>query len=157
MRQYLDTKYFISRDGDVLNSKTGKFLKNHDNGSGYRKVTLTTNGEQSQKYIHTLVALTYIPLEKDKKQVNHKDGNKLNNNINNLEWVNNSENQKHAHKIGLKKNGNELWNGKFSKEDIDKIKELKKEGVLQYKIAKIMNTTNGTISSILTGKRYKYI
>jgi hypothetical protein len=157
MRQYLDTKYFIGSDGTVLNSKTGRRLKDQDNGKGYRKITLTINGKQIQTYVHILVALTYLPLQKDKKQVNHKDGNKLNNDVSNLEWVSNSENQIHAHKNGLKPNGNKLWNGKFSKEDIEKIKKLKADGILQYKIAEIMNTTKGTISQILTNKRYRYV
>lgn len=94
MRQYLDTKYFISENGEVLNSKTGRFLKNQDNGKGYRKITLTINGKPYQTYVHSLVALTYCPLQKGKKQVNHIDGNKSNNHFSNLEWVNNSENQK---------------------------------------------------------------
>jgi ribosomal protein L11 len=74
-----------------------------------------------------------------------------------LEWVTNSENQIHAHKNGLKANGNKLWNGKFSKEQIEQIKKLKKSGMLQYKIAELMKTTKGTISEILSNKRYKYV
>jgi len=157
MRRYLDTKYFVGNDGTILNSKTGLRLKHQDNGNGYKKVTLSINGRQIQKYVHVLVATEYLPLLKDKKQVNHKDGNKSNNNLINLEWVNNSENQIHAHKTGLKNNGNNLWNGKFSEEDIQKIKSLKNDGVLQYKIAEIMSTTKSTISEILNNKRYKYI
>ena len=150
-------RIFISKDGKVLNSKTGRFLKNQNNGNGYEKITLTIDGVQYQKLIHRLVAELYIPKLKDKNQVNHINGIKSDNRVENLEWCNNSENQIHAHLNGLKGNGKALWNGKFSKEDIDKIKRLKKEGVLQYKISDIMNTTKGTISSILTGKRYKYI
>lgn len=152
--QYLNSKYFVYENGDVINSNTNKIIKQQDNGNGYKKVTLTINGVQIQKYVHRLVGELFL-LNKS-IQINHKDGDKSNNNVSNLEWVTNSENQIHAHKIGLKKNGNQLWNGKFSKDDIEKIKQLKKDGVLQYKIAEIMGTTKGTISSILTGKRYKY-
>jgi hypothetical protein len=157
MRRYLTTKYFISNDGKVLNSKTGRFLKNQNNGNGYEKITLTIDGIQCQKLIHRLVADLYIPRVKNKNQVNHINGIKNDNRVENLEWCNNKENQIHAHINGLKQNGNGLWNGKFSKEDIEKIKTLKNNGVLQYKIAEIMNTTKGTISSILNGKRYKYL
>lgn len=155
MKRYKETKYLVDKNGSIYNENTKRQLKPQNNGNGYLKVTLTINGKQIQKYVHRIVAETYL-INKS-IQVNHKDGDKGNNNVSNLEWVTNSENQIHAHKIGLKKNGNELWNGKFSKEDIEKIRRLKKEGVLQYKIAELMNTTKGTISSILTGKRYKYI
>lgn len=156
MRQYLTTKYFVSKDGKVLNSKTGRFLKNQNNGNGYEKITLTIDGIQCQKLIHRLVAELYIPKIKFKNQVNHINGIKSDNRVENLEWCNNAENQIHAHLNGLKGNGNLLWNGKFSKEDIEKIKNLKKDGILQYKIAEIMNTTKGTVSEIINGKRYKY-
>ena len=155
MKRYLNTMYLISIDGRIFNEKTGKELKQYDNGNGYLKLTLTIDGKQVQKLSHRIVAETYL-IDKS-TQVNHKDGNKKNNYIENLEWVTNSENQIHAHKNGLKKNGNELWNGKFSKEDIENIRLLKKDGILQYEIAKIMHTSNSTISSILTHKRYKYI
>lgn len=155
MRRYLDTKYLVSIDGRIFNENTGRELKQQRNGNGYLKVTLTVNGKQVQKLSHRIVAETYL-INKS-IQVNHKDGNKSNNHVDNLEWVTASENQIHAHKTGLKPNGNALWNGKFSKEDIDDIKNLAKNGMLQYKIASKYNTTKGTISEILSGKRYKYI
>ena len=149
-------KYWINGQGRIYNDKTCKYLKCQDNGNGYKKITLTLKGVQIQRYIHRLVAISFIPNPLDLPEVNHKDGNKANNNYTNLEWVNNSENQIHAHKTGLKPNGNKLWNGKFSEDDIIKIKLLKDEGVLQYKIAELFNTTKSTISEILSGKRYRY-
>ena len=155
MKRYLNTKYLVSKEGKIFNEKTGGELKQQKNGNGYLKVTLTIDGKQIQKLSHRIVAETYL-INKS-IQVNHKDGNKSNNNINNLEWVTNSENQIHAHKNNLKKNGNELWNGKFSKEQINEIKNLKKIGMAQYKIAEKMGASKSTISEILNGKRYKYI
>lgn len=155
MRQYLTTKYFISKDGKVLNSKTGRFLKNQNNGNGYEKITLTINGIQCQKLIHRLVADLFIPKIKGKNQVNHINGIKNDNRLENLEWCNNSENQIHAHLNGLKPNGNSLWNGKFVKQDLNKIKELESLGMKRYLIAKEMKCSKSTISDILNGKRYK--
>ena len=154
MKRYLDTNYFIFENGDVINQKTNKKLKPQNNGNGYLKVTLTIDGKQVQKYVHRLVAELYL-LDKS-IQVNHIDGDKSNNHISNLEWVTNSENQKHAHKIGLKKNGNELWNGKFSKENIDTIKKMDLQGVKRKDIAIHFNCSKSTISDILNGKRYLY-
>lgn len=155
MKRIGSSKYLISQDGFVLNEKTGRKLKAQNNGNGYLKVTLTIKGVQIQKYIHRLVAELYIDNPKYKKQVNHKDGDKKNNNVNNLEWVTNSENQIHAHITGLKSNGNNLWNGKFSLNDLRKIFRLDKNGMKRYLIAKEMNCSKSTISDILNGKRYK--
>lgn len=156
MRQYLDTKYFISERGDVLNSKTGRLIKHQNNGNGYKKITLTHLGVQVQLYVHRLVADIYIPKVKDKNQVNHIDGDKSNNYFKNLEWVSNSENQMHAHKIGLKKSGDKLWNGKFSCQDLQKIKNLGLSGMKRCLIAREMNCSKSTISDILNNKRYLY-
>ena len=69
--------------------------------SGYYKVMLSKNGGYKNKTLHRLVAETFIPNPENKPQVNHKDGNKLNSNVDNLEWVTNSENSAHAIDIGL--------------------------------------------------------
>ena len=158
MKRYEKSKYLISQDGCVINEKTGREIKWQSNGNGYFKVTLTIKGVQFQRYIHRLVCSLYNPAsEFIGAQVNHIDGNKNNNSHLNLEWVTNSENQIHAHKTGLKANGNKLWNGKFSKSDIAYIKDLKKEGKKQNWIAEHMDTTKSTISEIINNKRYKYI
>ena len=69
----------------------------------YKRVVLSKNKNKKTFSIHRLVAKAFIFNPKNKPQVNHKDGDKLNNNISNLEWVTASENHIHAHKIGLKK------------------------------------------------------
>lgn len=86
--------YFITEDGKCINMTTGKELKGQISNSGYLNFNLTfPDGHKRRLYAHRLVALTYIPNELNKLEVNHKDGNKLNNNIKNLEWVTASENQ----------------------------------------------------------------
>jgi hypothetical protein len=66
----------------------------------YQSVFLS-NGKIKQHYVHRLVATAFIPNPLNKEQVNHKDGNKLNNNLSNLEWVTKAENQLHAIENGL--------------------------------------------------------
>lgn len=68
---------------------------------GYKKVSLNKNKKQKTFVIHRLVASAFIPNPENKPQVNHKDGVKTNNNLENLEWVTASENQIHALKLGL--------------------------------------------------------
>ena len=101
MQHYLDSNCAICKTGQVLNTKTGNFLTPFDNGKGYKKVILNINGKRKSKYVHRLVAETYIrkPRKRYCDQVNHKDGNKSNNHYTNLEWVTNGENQKHKYKM----------------------------------------------------------
>ena len=93
-----DTNYYVSDVGEVKNKK-GKLLKPSKTYNGYLRVNI--NGRLVR--IHRIVAEAFIPNTFDLPQVNHKDGNKTNNTIDNLEWCTSSENIKHAYKIGLKK------------------------------------------------------
>lgn len=70
---------------------------------GYFHVKLTKEGKVRDFQVHRLVAQTFICNQQNKPQVNHIDGNKLNNCVNNLEWCTQSENMVHAYKIGLEK------------------------------------------------------
>lgn len=78
-------------------------LKTYKSKKGYLNITLSKNGKCIDKRNHILVAQHFIPNPNNKPQVNHKDGNKLNNNVENLEWVTNDENIQHAWKLGLYK------------------------------------------------------
>lgn len=73
-----------------------------NNGHGYSVVCTQINNKKKNYYIHRLVAELFIPNPENKKEVNHKDGNKWNNNVGNLEWSTRSENCLHAYKNGLK-------------------------------------------------------
>ena len=94
--------YTIDEFGNVRNIKTQKYLKGALNGKGYLRVELHNNKKIKKFFIHRLVAEYFISNPLNKEQVNHKDGNKLNNNVENLEWVTNQENSNHAWKYGLK-------------------------------------------------------
>lgn len=100
--------YKVSNLGNVISlnyRKTNKpkKLSYNVNHKGYLDVHLTKNRTSKHKIIHRLVALAFIPNPNNLPQINHIDGNKQNNNVNNLEWCDNSQNQKHAYKLGLKK------------------------------------------------------
>lgn len=68
---------------------------------GYKHLMLSKNKKKYNFYIHKLVANAFIPNPENKPEVNHIDGNKLNNNISNLEWVTRKENCQHAWETGL--------------------------------------------------------
>ncbi|MDY2883057.1 MAG: NUMOD4 domain-containing protein [Romboutsia timonensis] len=111
-----------------------KILKQSINTYGYLQVCLYNNCERSVKRVHRLVAETFIPNPSNKPEVNHIDGNKTNNKIDNLEWVTSKENITHAFKIGLRTVTEEqktklriLRTGKkFTKEQREKLSEIRK-------------------------------
>lgn len=80
---------------------TGKIIKPRPNNCGYLEVRLSMFGMLTTKFVHILLAEIFIPNPENKKEINHIDGNKLNNSIENLEWVTHAENIKHAYKLGL--------------------------------------------------------
>lgn len=87
--------YEISNYGEVRNCE-GKILKASKAGAGYSKVNLWKDGEKKQKYIHRLVAEAFVPKPEKNVEVNHKDGDKNNNAVENLEWCSRSENLMHS-------------------------------------------------------------
>lgn len=92
--------YQISNIGQVKRKDTGKILKNNIR-NGYEYVTLCVNGQRKKFYVHRLVAIAFIPNPNSYEQVNHKDGNKSNNKVDNLEWCTQKENLMHAFRTGL--------------------------------------------------------
>lgn len=101
------TVYFINEQGKLYNQKTKHWYKGSISGE-YLKYDLVWNNKKYPKFAHRLVAEYYLDNPNNLPVVNHKDGNKLNNNIENLEWVTYSENNYHAYKFGLKKYTNRM-------------------------------------------------
>lgn len=87
--------YLITDDGKVINKKSGKILKPKIDKDGYYSVCLFYNNKRYYKRIHRIVAENFLKPVEGKEIVNHKDLNKLNNNVSNLEWCNVKENTQH--------------------------------------------------------------
>lgn len=119
------TNYEISNLGKVKNSITGQILKGRLCKNGYLQVSIKIieDNKFHNRYIHRLVAQYWLENPENKREVNHKDGNKQNNIFNNLEWVTPSENQKHRHSIGITKTSNRR---------IAKIDPITKEIIKEY-------------------------
>lgn len=155
--------YIIYNNGTVYSIKNKKFLKSRLTGTGYNTVVLCNNKIRENLSIHRLVAIYFIENLNNKSQVNHKDGNKSNNDINNLEWCTPKENTIHAYKTGLanynysiiRNKATSLKCRKFNKKDEIKIKELFKDGMMQKDIAIKFKCARQTIGKIINNK-YKY-
>ncbi len=96
--------YTISSKGEVYSIDNNRYLAPVKSYYGYHQVTLCYQKKRSTRLIHRLVADAFIPNLQNKPQINHIDGNKFNNSVENLEWVTSKENIKHSIDTGLTKN-----------------------------------------------------
>lgn len=93
--------YYINNKGEVYNKRRDRYL-NPSIGTGYAAVGVNINGKIKRAYVHRLVAEIFIGNIYNHPQVNHIDGNKLNNHVSNLEWCTAKENINHSYDKGLK-------------------------------------------------------
>lgn len=91
--------YQIRRDGTVRNAKSLKVLTGNVNSHGYIVMSLSRGGKKKDCKLHRLLALTFMPNTSDFDCINHKDENKLNNSLENLEWCTKGQNNRHAREI----------------------------------------------------------
>lgn len=161
------TIYTINENAEIRNSTTNKILKGWIEKRGYRAVSLGIINESGintfiRKTVHRIMAETFIPNPDNKPQVNHKDGNKLNNNLSNLEWSTNLENYQHARNIGLIKVGDLLSYSTVDNETIHKICKLLDQGYKNIDIINELGLPNdqygkSLITRVRTGKDWKSI
>jgi hypothetical protein len=155
--------YLISNKGNVksliarANKKEFIMAINLDK-DGYEVVGLFINKKKILKKVHRLVALAYIENPLNKPQVNHINGVKTDNDVNNLEWCTAKENIRHSFKTGLSKNhpGTDRYNSKLLDKDIVAIRRLGRvrTGV---ELAKAFNVSKQLINNILLRKTWKHI
>lgn len=143
-------KYQVSNTGKVRNLKTNRILKPQLTGQyRYDAVTLCKNSIKKRYYVHRLVAQHFILNPENKYSVNHKNGNKQDNNVNNLEWATGTEQNNHAFKIGIKKPED---HSKLTRQDVEQIRQTK--GKLKD-IAKSYGVSCSLISMIRNNKIWR--
>lgn len=154
-------EYRIDENGHIYSPWRGwKEMSQHIN-NGYKELYLyLVDGRRKCFKVHRLLMETYSPIENSKElQVNHIDGNKANNNINNLEWCTRSENLKHAFRIGLEQSPKGEKNY-FHKLNDQQVKEICTRLQQKEKITKIANdygVSKGCIYNIKNKKHWKHI
>lgn len=160
-------RFEISDLGRLRNTATSKILKYTINPNGYYACSIKPDGRKGKSYclrIHREIALAFIPNPNNLPQVNHIDGNKLNNTLQNLEWVTNKQNAQHAHNLGLRnscyKRGVEHYAHKLSEDDVKYILTHYKPFDKIYSaraLAKKFNVAHQHISKITSNENWKHI
>ena len=157
-------RYKITEQGHVYSLLSGRYLsptirnksetRPKDRQNDYLAIGLYKKGDRQAKLhsIHRLVAETYIPNPDNLPEVNHKDGNKRNNDVSNLEWSTRSGNAKHSWDTGLQKTSGR----KFTNEQVRFIRS--QEGLVsRYELSERFGVSEKTIQSIQKRYTYKYV
>lgn len=151
--------YSISSHGRVKSyyKIDGRVLSSASNGRGYLTLTLVLNKKRKTHYIHRLVALHFLPHSAG-LEVNHKDGNKANNHLSNLEWVTGAENRTHAANVLKRGHGEGHWKTKLTADDIGEIKAKYKNGThTKSMLAAEYKVSRSTIYGVVNGLTWKHI
>lgn len=144
--------YEITKDGEIINKHNGHKRVLQPNTKGYLRVSIN----KKNLFVHRLVAEKYVPNPENKPQVNHIDGNKLNNNYKNLEWVTNKENRSHAMKKGLHLVGEKCSYSKLNNEKVKFIRKYK-DLITIDEFSKIFNVSKSTIKDVINFHTWKNV
>lgn len=151
-------KYLLYEDGQIVSycKKVPILRKPHINTSGYLHVRLQCNGKDHSVSIHVLLAVCFIPNYENHPVVNHKDGNKLNNSLSNLEWCSHSHNQKHAYenKLRLPSAGEKNCKAKLTE---PQVLEIFSSNEKTSALASKYNVSISTISTIKGKRQWKIV
>lgn len=153
----LKFNYYVTDDGRIWSERTQKYLSPQYDKNGYVKVQMRSTDNKSHRYsVHRLVLENFKPVQgMEKLQVNHKDGNKLNNNLNNLEWTTCEENITHAIQNNLRATINGA--SKLTPEQVIEIYRRAWNGETNIKLGKEFNVHPDQIGRIKNKKSWKNI
>lgn len=143
-----NNKYAITDNGQVIDLYRNRNRKSHINKDGYLRITLYGKYKEGVKhyFIHYLVMLAWVGNKPKNYEVNHIDGNKLNNSLNNLEYIPLSDNRKHMYRVcGRARSKIDT----HDKDTVSDILEFKRMGYSQQKIATYMGLSRSTVKTIL--------
>lgn len=154
--------YQVSNFGNVKSlgnsfSRKERFLKLSPQSKGYLTVVLQKNATRKMVLVHRLVAEHFVDNNQSKPQVNHINGDKTCNIVENLEWVSHRENLDHAIKNNLTLKGEENRNSKLKDIDVVKIHSLLQKGTTTKELSESYNVSYSTIDSIKTNRYWKHL
>lgn len=151
------SNYAITEDGRVYSFNSNKFKLLKEDKAGYLRVYVSANSKKKWFLVHRLVAMAFIPNIDNKKTVNHKDGDKSNNHVSNLEWSTYTENLNHAIDTGLRELQEFRVDRKLTDDVVHKICKYLDEGFRNIDIANMLGIDKYFVKNIKSGTQYKDI
>ena len=148
-------KYDVKENGEIWSISHNRPLCVHKCKKGYCRVNLKAEG--GTRLVHRLVAKKFIPNPDNLPQVNHKDGDKSNNQASNLEWVTGKQNVDHSVTTGLIKRGYDRPNSKLTDDQVREIRSLKVKGNTYYKIADMFGISYQGVHKVCKGQTYSHV
>lgn len=152
-----EDRYEASAEGKIRNRRTGRLLKPHLTHDGYPRLTLYGQDAKCLYTVHVLVAATFLGPRPEGYQIDHKDGNKLNAAVTNLEYVTSAENNKRATKNGLKARGSRQWYSKLTEDQVRMILKRYAAGDSWYLMSKELGVTPQTVWLIVKRKNWAWV
>ena len=151
--------YYFDMNFNIHSKITGKKMTYHYDKDGYAIVSLRKDSKSYLRKVHRLVALTFIPNPENKPEVNHINGIRNDNRIENLQWVTRIENIRHSFIFGKQCNkGEKHPNSKLKNKDIPLILKMYYfENRSRKEIAEIFNITHYTVTDILNGRTWRHL
>ncbi|MCH7909830.1 MAG: HNH endonuclease [Candidatus Hydrogenedentes bacterium] len=154
--------YEVSDHGRVRRTKTipqspaGRLL-GYVSSWGYRKVDLSRGGRKQEALVHRLVAMAFISNPNDLPEINHIDGDKLNNHVTNLEWVTNLKNVHHAYASGLMQKGERNGSARLTDAKVLAARRRYVRGGSLRAMACEYGVAINTITRAVRGKTWKHV
>ena len=160
MKQFRDTDYYVTENGEVIGKRFNKPMKPSINTNGYLKIDLRINNKKQTFSIHRLVAECYLDNPDNIPMVEHIDDNKLNNHVSNLEWVTDRENKDRAIQNGLYLNGVKNHKTKLTEEQVKWIRDNYIPNHPEFgcrPLSKKFNLVPSSINKIINNKTWKHL
>lgn len=158
-RRFIGGRTRLDGSPSTMTAK-GRVLSVRINKRGYAVVDISDQQRRRGRVVHKVVAEAFIgPAPSIKHEVNHLDGNKLNNCVENLEWCTPKENSQHAYDTGLKvpMRGTQHSTAKLDEQKVREVRTLLAHGMSQRAIARIFGVTNPQIHRIAAGKSWVHV
>lgn len=151
--------YGCTTSGEVFRWDREKRMTPCISNAGYMVVRVCHNNKAMNAHVHYMVADCWLENDdpEHKIEVNHKDGDKTNPNLENVEWSTKSQNQRHAIETGLKSSGESLYNAQLTHDQVHLVCRMLEDGVSVSTIAEKFEVSKDIVSKIRSGDSYPHI